>query len=124
MQDIEPGTQLLSIPSHIHVRTDQLPDPTLAKLFEMVPTGSDTGTGAWQFRQALVLLWHASRGPASPLHYYLKMLPGWAPGVPAPSVGMVLPDELVAELQYAPLVADIHNHKWVDSQGSLSGLAV
>lgn len=129
---------------------------------------SDTGAAAWQFKQALTLLWHLGQGRDSLLYEHIKMLPGMARGVSTPPVGklllvhlvhllvplhlmlllqdhsrciclllsiqhhmlphmpapngvmtgpvphpagMLLPDDLVQELQYAPLIEDVQNHK-------------
>ncbi len=67
----------------------------LVSLFDAMPPGSDSGQPAWQFRQALTLLYHVSRGADSPLAPYLAHLPGLAPGVPTPRVGMLMADDAV-----------------------------
>ncbi len=57
------------------------------------------------------LLWHLSQGSASPLHQYLDTLPGRARSVPTPSIGMLMSEAAVEELQYGPLAEDIMNQK-------------
>lgn len=114
------GDVLLRIPLSCQLRYDHLPEPALNSLFERVPVGSDSGKSAWQFKQALLLLWHHLQGEASPLHPYLAVLPGLARGLAVPHVGLNLSDEAVQQLQYVPLMQDIHNHKywlqqWSDS---------
>eukprot|EP00198_Chlamydomonas_reinhardtii_P002671 XP_001692007.1 lysine N-methylase [Chlamydomonas reinhardtii] len=86
----------------------------LLRLFDQMPRGSDTGAPAWQFKQviALTILYHLSRGAASPLLPYLAHLPGLAPGVPTPRVAMLMYDNAVDELQYGTLVQDIRNQKY------------
>ncbi|KAG2497137.1 hypothetical protein HYH03_004728 [Edaphochlamys debaryana] len=84
----------------------------LAALFDAMPKGSDTGEAAWQFKQALTILYHLSRGTASPLLPYLAYLPGLAPGVPTPRVAMLMDSTAVDELQYGLLVQDIRNQQY------------
>ncbi len=142
----EAGALLLSVPRQCQLRYDDehvQRDVRLTRLFERLPRGSDTGLGAWQYKQALTvslparaqgpnpawrrsashnvrvrvlppptqLLWHQARGQGSPLHPHLQQLPGACPGVPVPDVGMLLADDVVPELQYAPLIQDVLNHK-------------
>ncbi|GIL84581.1 hypothetical protein Vretifemale_13237, partial [Volvox reticuliferus] len=84
----------------------------LVALYDMMPKGSDTGGTAWPFKQALTLLYHLSRGLASPLLPYIAHLPGIAPGVSTPRVGMLMHDDAVEELQYGNIVQDIRNQKY------------
>jgi hypothetical protein len=88
-------------------------------LYGMMPQGSDTGAAAWQFKQALTILYHLSRGSASPLLPYLAHLPGLSPGVPTPRVAMLMHDDAVDELQYGSIVQDVQNQKyWLRSVSS------
>ncbi|EFJ45529.1 hypothetical protein VOLCADRAFT_105987 [Volvox carteri f. nagariensis] len=84
----------------------------LVALYGMMPRGSDTGAAAWQFKQALTLLYHLSRGSASPLLPYLAYLPGLARGVPTPRVAMLMYDDAVDELQYGSIIQDVRNQKY------------
>ncbi|KAG2448261.1 hypothetical protein HYH02_006845 [Chlamydomonas schloesseri] len=146
-RDLAPGDLLISVPSPLQLRYDNIeaaaeaaadgggiegPCPeqgpaageaaalsippaeaaALVKLYEQMPRGSDTGAPAWQFKQALTILYHLSRGAASPLQPYLAQLPGLAPGVPTPRVAMLMYDDAVDELQYGALVQDIRNQKY------------
>eukprot|EP00195_Chlamydomonas_chlamydogama_P014915 CAMPEP_0202909216 /NCGR_PEP_ID=MMETSP1392-20130828/48680_1 /ASSEMBLY_ACC=CAM_ASM_000868 /TAXON_ID=225041 /ORGANISM="Chlamydomonas chlamydogama, Strain SAG 11-48b" /LENGTH=573 /DNA_ID=CAMNT_0049598897 /DNA_START=38 /DNA_END=1760 /DNA_ORIENTATION=+ len=112
-QDLPAGQLLLSIPRPCQLRYDDVDDPRLTALFDKLPRGSGASGGpAWQFKQALVLLWHLSRGTSSPLHTHIASLPGVAEGVPVPRIGMLLHEEAVQQLQYAPLIEDINNHKY------------
>lgn len=98
-------------PLHYAVRYDAVDDPRLLALFQRLPSGSDTGQAAWQFKQALTLLQHELQGINGPLHGYLTHLPGKMAGVPTPRIGMLMDDAAVQELQYAPFVQDVQNHK-------------
>lgn len=117
------GALLISVPQHLQVRYDNVQQAAaaaaaldtnqaecqghpqfgippsdaaaLVSLFDAMPRGSDSGQPAWQFRQALTLLYHVSRGADSPLAPYLAHLPGLAPGVPTPRVGMLMADDAV-----------------------------
>lgn len=82
--DLQPGQRLISVPASCQVRHDQVPDARLLALFDRVPKGAPPtmapatahpggrgGNGlagteqgsAWQFKQALLLLWHLVRSP-------------------------------------------------------------
>mmetsp|Transcript_22365 Transcript_22365/g.38234 ORF Transcript_22365/g.38234 Transcript_22365/m.38234 type:complete len:519 (+) Transcript_22365:2-1558(+) len=108
------GQLLASIPKACQLRYDGVQDERLLCLFQKLPVGSDSGTASWQYKQALLLLWHQSLGPASPLLPYISALPGspGLPSIPVPRVGMLLDDELLEHLQSPGLVNDINNHKY------------
>jgi hypothetical protein len=57
------------------------------------------------------LLWHLSQPASSPLSPHLALLPGICPGLGPPRIGMLLHDSAVEELQHAPLIQDVLNHK-------------
>ncbi|KAF8073245.1 CAND7 [Scenedesmus sp. PABB004] len=124
-QDLSPGEVLMDIPLHCCCHVLEPPDsgasaggaaadadddaPGRAALRELqaaVPAASGSGRGAWQFKLALELLYHASRGGASPLAPYVATLPGVAPGTAAPQVAMLWPPDALAELQHPQLAAD------------------
>lgn len=123
-QPAAPGACLITVPKHCQVRYDNVDDERLLALFKLLPSGSDTGQAAWQFKQALTLLYHELRGVNDPLHGYLGHLPGKLEGAPTPRIGMLLSDFALSELQYAPLVQDIRNHKfwWDEFSATLAKL--
>jgi hypothetical protein len=53
--DIAEGACVITVPRACQLRYDNETHPGLLRLFERLPTGSDTGTGAWQFKQALTV---------------------------------------------------------------------
>ncbi|GIL66007.1 hypothetical protein Vafri_19649 [Volvox africanus] len=125
------GAILISVPRMLQIRYDNIEEAAaataatstdtaipavdaakLVALYDMMPKGSDTGAAAWPFKQALTLLYHLSRGLASPLLPYIAHLPGIAPGVPTPRVAMLMHDDAVEELQYGNVIQDIRNQKY------------
>ncbi|KAL6763295.1 hypothetical protein V8C86DRAFT_2498338 [Haematococcus lacustris] len=128
---LEPGSLCATVPRCCQLRWDDAHmDPRLLALFQKIPRGQDdAGSGAWQFKQALILLWHQVRGTDSPLEPHLRLLPGRCPGVALPGVGMLLHPDAVQELQYAPLQEDVLNHKywreewWRQELAALAGSA-
>ncbi|MEW5304866.1 MAG: hypothetical protein WDW36_007447 [Sanguina aurantia] len=116
IQSVAAGEVLIRVPRHCQLRYDTESDPALLRLFQAVPKGTDSGSSAWQFKQALVLLYHYSLGSRSPLFSYLRWLPGLAPGSLLPTLGMLMGDSAVQELQYGQALEDITNQKfWVHS---------
>jgi len=111
-KDIAPGAVIISVPKKAQLRYDGLQDAGVQTLMDRIPTGSDTGKAAWQFKQACVLLHHLSRGADSPLQPHIQSMPGLAPGVGVPCVGMLLHDDLIPELQSPSLQQDVQNHKY------------
>uniref|UniRef100_A0A7S3R5E5 SET domain-containing protein n=2 Tax=Dunaliella tertiolecta TaxID=3047 RepID=A0A7S3R5E5_DUNTE len=112
-QDLEERSLLVAVPEVGQLRYDLIKDPKLLKLFDKLPKASNGGNApAWQFKQALAVLWHLSRGESSPLHTPLHALPGLAPGVPVPCVGMYFQDELLPELQDEILIKSTLNHRY------------
>jgi hypothetical protein len=57
MQDVLPGTPLVTVPRSCQLRYDDARDPRLLSLFERIPPSSTAAgaTGAWQFKQALLV---------------------------------------------------------------------
>ncbi|KAF5836170.1 hypothetical protein DUNSADRAFT_6322 [Dunaliella salina] len=112
-QDLEESSLLVAVPEVGQLRYDLIKDPKLLKLFDKLPRSSSGYNAiAWQFKQALAVLWHLSRGESSPLHVPLLALPGLAPGVPVPCVGMYFQDDLLPEVQDETLIRSILNHRY------------
>lgn len=78
-QDLNPGDRIIQVPEHCQLNYATATDPKLRALMERVPV-SEAGRPAWQFKMALLLVWHRLQGGDSAIDPYLQHLPGMAPG--------------------------------------------
>ncbi|KAI8470198.1 MAG: hypothetical protein J3K34DRAFT_521551 [Monoraphidium minutum] len=128
-KDLASGERIMCVPRALQVRDTDPSDPRLASLMARVPPAAGgAGRGAWQFKMALQLIAYrleaeaadaaadsatgggggdsASGGSGVARGPYIRHLPGIAPGVPPPPVGMLLPPPALAQLQHPQLAAD------------------